>query len=97
MRRRRRNCSRSWRQRGWFGRRGSGAGDAALFRLPFEIAEMTFKSGAKVAGGSAKFTHHFPKVPRQFRKLLRAENDQRDDKNDDEVGDAKHLQLRQES
>ena len=67
--------------------------DTALFGFALKVAHVVFERVPQVPCGAAKFSHHFAEVSSQFRQLLRAEDDQHNYKENNEMGDAEHFAL----
>jgi hypothetical protein len=74
-------------------RRSSGFSLFAAFgqsRLTLEVAHLFFECVLEVTRGFAEFRHEFAKAAGEFGQLLRPENYERDDEDDNQMRDAKH-------
>ena len=71
-------------RRGIHGRRGGGrvASKSALIGFAFQVAQMSFKGRAQIAGRTLEFAHDLAEVPRQFRQFLGPEHHEGDHKHD---------------
>jgi hypothetical protein len=58
--------------------------------LALNFAHFLFKGVFEVAAGFAKFRHEFAKSTGKFGQLVRAENDQNNDKDHDHMWNAEH-------
>src|ERR1700676_1639181 len=79
----------------WFGGSGAGGDFGLLFALgehglALEVAHFRLEGGFEGARGFAELSHELAQPPREFGKLLRPENNQDHDEDDDHVRDAEH-------
>src|SRR5690348_14924084 len=64
------------------------------FRVPFELPHVLLEPRAQALCRSSELRRHLPQLPCQLRQLLRSKHEQRDQKNDDQMGNTQHFLLR---
>jgi hypothetical protein len=62
----------------------------SLKGLALDVPHFLFKGAFEVGGSLAEFGHEFAEAAGEFGELVRPEDDQDDDKQNDHVGHAEH-------